>query len=211
MTTTLDYPYRGVPLSPGACLHVVTTWVLGDDPMSRQAILERLEEIHSERGGALKGGTHLLSALKKALNEGRSNGRLVSPRSGYYRLIASPVQAVQVEELGPPGNGFDAVVGAGSGAVYVYYLSTYRRLADLTGATSWPCKVGKSTASRAPERVREQIEQAPEKPHLALLICTENAEKLERHLHSVLDAKGLRLLDAQGSEWFQTSPKDVLT
>lgn len=211
MTTIPDYPYRGVPLSPAACLQVVTTWVLDADPMSRETILSRVEELHAGHGGIMKDGNHLMGALKKALNEGRSKGRLISPRTGYYRLAALPGPASAVEELGAPGRGFDAVVGSGSGAVYVYYLDTYRKFAELTGTTSWPCKVGKSTAGRAVDRVKEQIEQSPEKPCLALLICTEEPEKLERHLHSVLDAKGLRLTKAQGGEWFQTSPKAALS
>lgn len=210
MTTIPDYPFRGVPLSPSACLQVVTTWVLGDEPMSRQAIIARVEELHSEHGGTLKDGKHLLSALKKALNEGRSKGHLTSPRTGYYRRVAHPVQAVAAEELGAPGRGFDAAVGTGTEAVYVYYLPAYRKLADTTGEASWPCKVGRSTAIRAAARIKEQFEQAPERPHLALLLCTEDAGRLERHLHSTLDAKGLRLTEAQGGEWFQTSPKEVL-
>jgi len=212
MTTIPDYPYRGVPLSPTACLQVLTTWVLNAEPMSRQAILDRIEAVHTDHGGTFKDGKHLLSCLKKALNDGRSNGCLASPRTGYYRLATTPNQRARpVEELGVPANGFDAAVGVGAGAVYVYYLPAYRQFADLAGVTSWPCKVGRSTAGRAAERVREQIEQAPEKPRLALLLCTDEAEKLERHLHSVLDAKGLRVLEAQGGEWFQTSPGEVLS
>lgn len=212
MPTISDYPYRGVPLSPIACLQVVTTWVLSAEPMSRQAILDRVQTVHIDHGGVFKDGKHLLSSLKKALNEGRGNGSLASPRNGYYRLADTPSRRVRpVVELGAPANGFDAAVGSGAGAVYVYYLPAYQRLADLTGAASWPCKVGKSTASRAVERIREQIEQAPEKPRLALLLCTDEPEKLERHLHSVLDAKDLRALDAQGGEWFQTSPAEVLS
>lgn len=211
MATIPDYPYRGVPLSPSACLQVVTTWVLGAEPMSRQSILDRLEEVHKNHGGTFKDGRHLIAALKKALTQGRTSGRLASPRSGYYRLAAPPAQPAPIDELGAPGRGFDAAIGAGTGAVYVYYLPTYRQFAHAAGVTSWPCKVGKSAANRATERVREQIEQSPEKPRLALLLCTEEADKLERHLHSVLDAKGLRLTEAQGNEWFQTSPAEVLS
>lgn len=212
MTTILDYPFRGVPLSPTACLQVVTTWVLDAEPLSRQDIFDRVLAVHTDHGGTFKDGKHLLSALKKALNDGRVNGSLASPRTGYYRLTTVPSQrSSPVVELGAPANGFDAAVGTGSGAVYVYYLPAYQQFAGTTGATAWPCKVGRSTAGRAAERVREQIEQSPERPRLALLLRTEEAEKLERHLHSVLDAKGLRLLEAQGGEWFQTSPEEVLS
>lgn len=212
MTTIPDYPYRGVPLSPIACLQVVTTWVLSAEPMSRQAILDRVQAVHTDHGGVFKGGKHLLASLKKALNEGRGNGSLASPRTGYYRLAGPPSQKPRpVAELGAPADGFDASVGLGAGAVYVYYLPAYRQLADLTGAVSWPCKVGKSTTGRAVERIREQIEQAPEKPRPALLLCTDEPEKLERHLHSVLDAKDLRVPEAQGGEWFRTSPEEVLS
>ena len=211
MTTITDYPFRGVPLSPGACLDVLTTWVLNGDPMTRQSLLDSVEEVHRVHGGTFREGPHLLSALKKALAEGCRSGCLTSPRTGYYRKTAVLKQAPPPEELGAPGRGFEAVVGTGSGAVYVYYLPAYQQLAGAAGAESWPCKVGKSTSGRAAERVNEQIEQSPEKPRLALLLCTEEADKLERHLHSVLDAKGLRKVDARGGEWFQTSPKEVLS
>ena len=49
MTTILDYPFRGVPLSPTACLQVVTTWVLDAEPLSRQDIFDRVLATRGDR------------------------------------------------------------------------------------------------------------------------------------------------------------------
>ena len=62
------------------------------------------------------------------------------------------------------------------------------------------------------ERVRQQTDSPtglPESPQIGLIIKTDNAQGIERAIHSILSAKGKHKEDALGKEWFITSPEEV--
>jgi hypothetical protein len=50
----------------------------------------------------------------------------------------------------------------------------------------------------------------PERPHLAIVVRTSNSIAWESALHGVLALRGLQIDDLPGSEWFLTSPSEVL-
>ncbi|MEU6257937.1 GIY-YIG nuclease family protein [Streptomyces sp. NPDC047043] len=183
----------------------------GDQPLTRGEIVGLLERLHAEQGGTFQDAGHLLGAVKKALRAGKSTGVLVNPRQSYYMRASTAPGSEPSQEavLGPPAEGFDAAVGQGSGSVYVWYLPAYRDRARSTKSAHWECKVGTSAYSAA-RRVAEQG-YVPEKPVCALLIRTDHYRDLERYLHSVLDGRGRRVESAVGTEWFHTSPAEVLS
>ncbi|MFI6560445.1 GIY-YIG nuclease family protein [Streptomyces sp. NPDC050534] len=204
------YLYRGMPLSPAACLDLLLQHA-GDQPLTRGEIIRLLERLHAEQGGIFKEPGHLLGAVKKALRTGKATGVPANPRQGYYtRASTAPDRdAVQELVLGPPADGFDAAVGKGGGSVYVWYLPAYRDRARAAKSEHWECKVGMSAYSAA-RRVAEQG-YVPEKPVCALLLRTNHHRDLERYLHSVLDGRGRRIASAVGTEWFHTNPAEVLS
>lgn len=212
VTESDSYPYRGMPLNPPVVLELVAGFL--ERPMSRPEIVKRVTEIHRTGGGSFVSDGHLISAVKKGLTNGVTSGRLVRPRSGWYAL--GQQGAVAIPELEPAvrapatnERGFDCVVGRGSGQVYAWYYDTYRELTELKGEQHWPCKIGRSETG-AGQRIREQTGYAPEQPHYALLIRTDQSQQLESHLHGFLASRGRRLPNAIGTEWFNTNPEEVL-
>jgi T5orf172 domain len=110
----------------------------------------------------------------------------------------------------PDDSGAEVTIGAGPGSVYVYYLPTYRMRAEARSEHSWQCKIGRTEGS-ALDRVLSQAATAlPGKPFLAVVIRTKYSLALEQALHAVLTLRGLRIEDAPGSEWFLTSPSEVI-
>jgi len=103
------------------------------------------------------------------------------------------------------------MVGQGDGFVYVYYLPAYAAMAASEGKKTWPCKVGRS--SRDPVlRIMSQARTAlPERPEIALVMRTNDSSALESALHSILRLRGRWRFDSPGSEWFDTSPDEVLS
>ena len=107
-------------------------------------------------------------------------------------------------------SGAEVTLGSGLGSVYVYYLPTYRMRAEERSEHSWQCKIGRTEGS-ALDRVLSQAATAlPEKPFLAIVLRTKYPRALEAALHAVLTLRGLRIEDAPGSEWFLTSPGEVI-
>jgi len=100
--------------------------------------------------------------------------------------------------------------GAGSGAIYVYYLPAYKERAVARNEKSWACKIGKS--DRDPlDRILDQAATAlPERPIVDFILLTDHASLIERALHCVLAIRGRRIEGSPGFEWFLTSPEEVL-
>lgn len=101
-------------------------------------------------------------------------------------------------------------LGEGPEAVYLYYLPTYRTLAEKNKRTIWPCKIGRT--SRDPlSRIASQAATAlPEPPYMAAVLWTDALLEWERAFHGVLAARGKRVLKALGVEWSETSPTEFV-
>jgi hypothetical protein len=102
-------------------------------------------------------------------------------------------------------------IGEGGGVVYVWFYSTHRELARLTGSNVWRCKVGHTKRS-ALERVLEGPKTArPEPPVLGLVIHTDDPVVLESSIHRLLKATDEKWIREEGcgGEWFHTSPEEV--
>ncbi len=100
-------------------------------------------------------------------------------------------------------------IGKGVECIYMYYMPTYKELAELKGESVWPCKIGK-TGVFAADRIKDQgaTTAFAETPVLALVINTNHASMLERVIHSSLSILNLKL-NGPGSEWYSTSPEIV--
>jgi len=100
------------------------------------------------------------------------------------------------------------IIGSGNESVYLYYFPTYQWYAESLGSPHWLCNIG-STENEVTDRVSQQIgDQCPEIPQIALILRTEDCRTLENRIHDVL--KSRRIANAIGTEWFSTSPSEVL-
>lgn len=106
---------------------------------------------------------------------------------------------------------YEREVGVGAGIVYVWFYSTHRENAKLTGLESWRCKVG-HTKNDALKRILAQgLRTAwPEPPVIGLVIHTDTPELIERGIHYLLKLEGKWLREEGcGHEWFNTAPEEV--
>jgi Meiotically up-regulated gene 113 len=163
------------------------------------------------------------------LKDLKKKGFAVNPTVGYWRIHAvdsSPAASDQrntsanlpreeiVDYPMQPESAevrpvIDLEIGEGSGAIYVYYLPTYRQQVEQRGEDVWPCKIGRT--DRDPlERILAQAAMAlPERPRIALVLRTSMPLAWEAALHNVLTIRGLKIKDIPGSEWFLTSPDAI--
>ena len=136
---------------------------------------------------------------------------MVKQARRYYDAIASGKAEAPEVILNPYKERVDVsqarIIGSGGESVYLYYFPTYQRYAEVLGEPQWPCNIGR-TKNVVTDRVSQQIgDQLPEKPQIALILRTENCQRLETHIHNVL--KSRQIEDAIGKEWFLTDPSEV--
>lgn len=181
----------------------------------RNEIINYVVTQHRLRGGK-DGASDTTTCIKKSLNNLQKQGTIRSLAYGLYGAASksdekASTPAVTTPE--PEGENKPTPlksVGTGTGCVYVYYFGLYKSEASRNGEQNWPCKIGLSE-NEASSRISQQIGTAlPEIPVWALEIKTANPSWLEAAIHSVLKCRGKWHQKSPGSEWFMTSPEEVL-
>lgn len=186
------------------------------DIFTKDEAINNVQKHHNENGGNCDNtdwNTIFQAAVNEILNE-----YLIRVADNTYRLsYASPDGMVDDMELDdiydepeiPEGVSCDMVIGAGKGAVYLYYYDIHKDHFTKAGKTVWPCKIGMSLMDPL-KRIFTQIGTAsPEWPHPALIIYTENPRALETMLHAALKVQGAQIENGPGREWFMTNPEIV--
>jgi hypothetical protein len=218
------YPYAGVPLAPST-FEALAPRLFGGTVVKRQDVIRAVVEEHRRLGGLPAApGVVVESQAKRALQRMCKAGVATNAGSGHYRFVPSENdEAVEPDEAGPePGevelgdagaSTFDLpperVIGDGPEMVYVYYLPTYRRLAEVEGRDRWACKVG-YTRGLVSTRVLGQATTAlPEIPVVGLALKGTRCRELEATIHGMLGLNGRRIEGIPGREWFETSPVEV--
>jgi hypothetical protein len=220
-----EYRYKGQPLTPAIFKELVIELFQGK-LTERHVIVEEALRIHLARGGTNSRAQDLPRSVKKALSELREAGLAENPSFGYWRVISkdpTPPEAVHALEETRPADyvqsqgdppveepAADIILGVGSGAAYLYYLPTYRILAESNGEKLWPCKVGRTGQDPLTRILSQAATALPEKPHVAIIIHTDQPAVLESTLHGALTLRGRLIEDSPGSEWFLTNPDEVL-
>ena len=93
-------------------------------------------------------------------------------------------------------------IGQGKEFVYLYYFKE-----DKSPSDRFPCKIGKAKNDYH-KRIKNQQASMKQEPIIGLLIRTDNSSRDERLIHTLLnDYK----LDTFGSEWFNTTPEEVMS
>lgn len=222
------YPYKDIPLTP-AIIQELTIELFNGQLVQRQTIVNDVSHTHLVQGGKASDAQSMTSSVKKALATLLQRGQAENPSYGLWRI-----KAVQPPNVAPSDQGdshlllasigeteiieiplaptltVEQTLGEGPGAVYLYYLPTYRLRAQERGETIWPCKIGRT--ERDPlERILSQAATAlPERPTVAIVLRTSTPLPWEAAIHGALTIRGLRMKESPGTEWFLTSPDDVL-
>ena len=219
------YQHEGLPLIPSIAAELALELFAGKTE-KRSVVAEAVSRAHLDRGGAPPNAQDLQRVMKKALVRLRRDGLCENARYAHWTFGGSQVERSDVPDDGsastddssfqldtqqPPLSEDTPMVGQGDGFVYVYYLPAYAAMAASEGKKTWPCKVGRS--SRDPVlRIMSQARTAlPERPEIALVMRTNDSSALESALHSILRLRGRWRFDSPCSEWFDTSPAEVLS
>lgn len=214
------YPFLGQPLMPEA----IQQWILSlfsGQSVERKKIVESVLKAHRSRGGAEPNAADFPRSVKQALGNLNRAGKATKGAKGWWSInseedVVNPVLPMSNEsdkavgeppEPEPPA---DHVFGTGTSSVYVYYYDNYRKNALLSNLDRWPCKVGRTDTDPLYRVISQAATALPELPHIAIILRTSNASRWESAIHLHLTERGLVKKDAPGSEWFNTSPEEIL-
>jgi hypothetical protein len=220
------YQFAGVALSP-AIIETLAVELFQGKLVERQAIQDTIIGEHIARGGHPTRATNVSASVKRALGNMKEKGLVENPSLGFWRFLGdqpeidstdceTPITEAPIEpDVTAEATNFEEgiaelIVGSGAGAVYLYFLATYRLRAHENGETVWPCKIGRTDRDPLTRVLSQAGTALPERPHVALIIRTQYAAAWESALHSILTLRGQRIDDSPGSEWFLTSPEEVI-
>jgi len=216
----VDYRYKGIPITPAIAEYVITSY-LGGKQLRRSQIIDSVERIHIENGGLPAEAADFSRTVKKALQNLKNRGLAENPSSGWWSIEQSD-NAEDLSSRVPPDIAakedadkdtseyrIESFAGVGEEAVYVYYYPAYKEAALAAGKDHWLCKFGRT--DRLPGiRISEQTTGMPEQPVIGLMIKTDDSKIVESVVKNVLILRGQWGEDSPGTEWFVTSPDDVL-
>lgn len=216
-----QYRYQGVKLTPSIFTAILIQLYDGRR-FERQDAINKVVHFHTDNGGNVK-DTNPVSVFKKSSANLKKKGYLTNVSYGVWELKyrkqkvenkdnnnndesdqTALKQNNDIKNIRP-----QKVIGRGKERVYVYYYSTYRKLAEKKQLKKWPCKIGK-TNTTAVERVLSQSGTAyPEYPTLSLVIKCDNSSTLENAIHAVLQYRKRQIKDSPSTEWYFTNDDEV--
>jgi len=221
---SIAYSFKDVPLTP-AIVESLIQELFGGEIVERQRIVDEVGRAHIARGGR-PGTQSCTGTVKMALSNMCNKGFAQNPSRGYWRICAHSSDNELVFEI-PNTNAGELTeresnqcpsfsnetilqdLGSGSGAVYVYYLPTYKEIALSRNERNWACKIGRTDRDPIGRIWTQMATALPERPVIALVYRTDFPLEWERILHSILTVRGHRMRDSPGCEWFITSPEVV--
>ena len=215
------YEHEGKHFTKQIAMELIFKTYVGKPPVDGQTIREAVYETH-ESGGGLppkRGGVSLVRMwVNSALNSLERNGGATREQE-LWRIHDRDTKDILVE-IHSDEQIYPKHLGTGSEEVYLYYYPTYRKYAELQRPPVWKqyrkdalwrCKIGETHDQDTETRTGQQGRVFPEKKITALIMKIDDSKKLETMIHEILkmwnrqvDAK-----DADGKEWFRTSPKEV--
>jgi hypothetical protein len=215
-----DYRYKGIPITPAIAEYIITSDLRGKQ-LRRAEIVDAVQRIHIDNGGLPAEAADLVMTVKKALQNLKKKGQAGNPSCGWWLIEGStevdnpssqePVdlEGQQQSDQDRQDYSIESIRGTGDEAVYVFYYPAYKKAALATGNDRWLCKIGR-TAFLPRIRIFEQGTGMPEQPVIGLVFKTDDSRILESVVHGVLNLRGQWSEESPGTEWFVTSPDDVL-
>ena len=194
-----------------------------DQPFS----VEIAEALIPERRSHLQ-TTHIATLEKRVLDSHIERGGLATPEGECSReMVKKGLQnlsaAAKASQVSPNrwryGQPDQWIFGTEKHWVYLYYFSADKSNAESKGQSVWECKIGSTKGVNdkgdivydAPEkRVKNQTRGCRVKPCIALLFKSDRHVTLENAIQNILTLHGKHLIHAQGTEWFRTSPSEVV-
>ena len=214
------YEHAGLPFTKQVAAELIFKTHVGKSPVDETILPKQIYQIHKSGGGlppesklSESDSFNVNRRVRQALSGLHTNGCATRDEwSG--RLWYIHEMDIHRDEREYP-----KTRGKGSQEVYCYYYRAYREIAVLTkvapvwkmdvGKILWECKIGETHEQDTPTRVRQQIGVPPEQPVIALILKTDDSQRLENMIHEILKFWDREIPEAQGKEWFLTSPDEV--
>ena len=224
------YEHQGKPFTQEIAAELIFKTYAGQSPVNDRDLRERTYQIH-EAGGGLppkarystnlnslnlsEYSNHIHSHVRRTV----SNALSTLERNGCATRESLEFWHIHNMDIHRDEQTYPKRLGEGSQEVYLYYYRAYRENAVLKkinpvwkvgyGKILWRCKIGETHDQDTKTRVKQQIGVSPEKPVIALIIGTDNSRRLEKIIKDILKFWNRQVKDAQGTEWFMTSPAEV--
>jgi T5orf172 domain len=215
----IKYKYFNIPLIPSIIAELALQLYPGK-MVKRDELAKGVMDYHLSKGGLKPDAESYTGSIKSALKALGKAGKISKVSYGYWQFCSTESPEIDNFELIENNKPIsvepeyiqaiaDQIFGEGSGTIYLYYYDTYKKHALLNNSDIWECKIGRT--DRDPlERVLSQASTAlPEKPHISILIYTDNPGDLEKNIHTTLKLRKREIIASPGNEWFFTSPDEV--
>ena len=224
------YEHKGKPFTQEIAAELIFKTYVGEPPVDETILPEKVYEIH-EAGGGLPPKVRYPTNLNLLSSSEFSNhihfhvcrmGRSALSgleNNGCATRKSSRLWHIHKIDIHRDEQTYPKMLGEGSQEVYLYYYRAYRENAVLKkinpvwkvgyGKVLWRCKIGETHYQDTATRVKQQIGVSPEKPIIALIIKTDDSKRLEKMIKDILKFWDRQVKDAQGTEWFMTSPTEV--
>lgn len=213
-----EYKYVGMPLQPSIFAEILLHRFDGKQFKREQAI-DDVVKFHEMHGGNPV-SNNAASIFKKASSYLKDYG-LENVNYGYWKLsYQTPHSETEIITSDDPSDSSplserkiesyaNKIIGTGEASVYLYYFDTYKKIANLLGHDTWPCKIGRTDKDPLTRVISQSQTVFPEMPHIALIIRCDDSSTLESAIHGILKIRNQWIQKAPGTEWFETNPQQV--
>ena len=215
------YEHEGKPFTEQIAMELIFKTYEGKPPIARNhTIVEEVYQIHEKCGGLPpRGESHEIHyavkhTVERALRQLESNGGATKEQLLLWRIHDLDI----LKDIRSDEQTYPKILGTGKQEVYLYYYPTYRENAErerphvwkeVRKAALWHCKIGETHDQDTETRTKQQGRVFPEKKVIALVMRTDDSKRLETIIHEILKMWGRWIENAEGDEWFKTSPAEV--
>lgn len=210
-----EYKYKNISITPSV-IEELAVRLFNGTMNKRDAIIEGVLKFHIANGGLPPQAKDFDRSVNKALINLKLNGWAQNKVRGIWEIKKedSPLIEQEPDEQDAAVEINDIpthkIFGKGKYSIYLYYLNSYRRLAEMENKSSWACKIGRTERDPMIRILSQASTALPEKPTVEFIIRTGDSSLLESFIHSALKLRGKHIKDSPGAEWFETSPEEVI-
>ena len=221
------YEHEGKQFTTPIAMELIFKKYVWKSPVEEQTIREEVYQIHESCGGLppkMKASQNISDAIsqfvgwyvRQALSKLEDNGGATREEQ-LWQIHELDIKDIR-KDIRSDEHTYPKSLGTESQEVYLYYYPAYRENAELKRPPVWKqfrkdalwrCKIGETHDQNTETRAGQQGRVAPETKVIALIMKTDDSRWLENMIHEILKKWGRHVKDADGKEWFRTSPKDV--
>ena len=225
------YEHERKPFTKAIASELIFKNYKGRSPVNQDTIQEQIYQYHKDRGGLppevrthnQNGESYSENDIKQRISDDirRHVGSALRglKSNGCATEKERKVWCIHEIDIHRDEQTYPKELGIGEQEVYLYYYRTYRENAVRKkmnyiwkiyySEILWQCKIGETHEQDTETRVNQQKGMMPEKPIIALIMKTDNSKSLEKMIQDILKFGNKHIKDAQGDEWFMTTPDEV--